>query len=36
MVKVTLESKDCDYVERALAHLLHALPEGCVVKTESR
>jgi molybdenum cofactor synthesis domain-containing protein len=36
MVKVTLESKDCDYVERALAHLLRALPEGCVVKTESR
>ncbi len=36
MVKVTLESKDLDYVERALAHLLSALPEGCVVKTESR
>jgi molybdenum cofactor synthesis domain-containing protein len=36
MVKVTLESKDCDYVERALAHLLQALPEGSVVKTESR
>jgi molybdenum cofactor synthesis domain-containing protein len=36
MVKVTLESKDSDYVERALAHLLRALPEGCVVKTESR
>jgi FAD synthetase len=36
LVKVTLESKDCDYVERALAHLLRALPEGCVVKTESR
>src|SRR5215475_12655949 len=33
MVKVTLESKDCNYVERALAHLLQALPEGCVVKT---
>jgi FAD synthetase len=36
MVKVTLESKDRDYVERALAHLLRALPEGCVVKTEFR
>lgn len=34
-VKLTLESKDRDYVERALGHLLHILPEGCVVKTES-
>ena len=36
LVKLTLESKDLDYVERAFAHLLRALPEGCVVKTESR
>ncbi len=36
MVKLTLESKNRDYVESALAHLLRALPEGCVVKTESR
>ncbi len=35
VVKLTLESKDLDYVERALAHLLRVLPEGCVVKTES-
>jgi molybdenum cofactor synthesis domain-containing protein len=33
-VKLTLESKDQDYVERALEHLLAALPEGCVVRTE--
>lgn len=33
-VKVTLESKDKDYVERAFTHLLHMLPQGCVVKTE--
>lgn len=33
-VKVTLESKDRDYVERAFTHLLHVLPQGCVVKTE--
>jgi molybdenum cofactor synthesis domain-containing protein len=33
-VKVTLESKDKGYVERAFAHLLALLPKGCVVKTE--
>ena len=33
-VKVTLESKDRDYVERALRHLLSLLPDGSVVKTE--
>jgi hypothetical protein len=35
VVKLTLESKDREYVERALQHLLRVLPEGCVVKTES-
>ena len=35
VVKLTLESKDRDYVERALAHLLRVLPDGCVVKTEA-
>ena len=35
VVKLTLESKDRDYVERALAHLLGVLPDGCVVKTEA-
>ncbi len=35
VVKLTLESKDLDYVERALAHLLKLLPEGAVVRTES-
>jgi molybdenum cofactor synthesis domain-containing protein len=34
MVKVTLESKDAGYVERALQHLLRALPSGSVVRTE--
>ncbi|MEO6026211.1 MAG: molybdopterin-binding protein [Candidatus Binatia bacterium] len=34
MVKVTLESKDADYVGRAFAHLLTVLPEGSVVRTE--
>jgi molybdenum cofactor synthesis domain-containing protein len=34
MVKVTLESKDAAYVERALAHLLRVLPAGSVVRTE--
>jgi FAD synthetase len=34
MVKVTLESKDAVYVERALEHLLRVLPEGSVVRTE--
>ncbi|MGH7804192.1 MAG: competence/damage-inducible protein A [Candidatus Binatia bacterium] len=33
-VKLTLESKSEDYVERALEHLLAALPEGSVVRTE--
>ena len=33
-VKLTLESKDPDYVERALAHLLELLPAAAVVKTE--
>ena len=33
-VKLTLESKDEEYVDRALEHLLAALPEGCVVRTE--
>jgi FAD synthetase len=33
-VKVTLESKDKDYVERAFTHLLTLLPQGSVVKTE--
>lgn len=33
-VKVTLESKDRHYVERAFAYLLARLPQGCVVKTE--
>jgi molybdenum cofactor synthesis domain-containing protein len=33
-VKLTLESKDKNYVERAFTHLLNLLPQGCVVKTE--
>ena len=33
-VKVTLESKDTGYVERALQHLLRVLPEGSVIRTE--
>ena len=33
-VKLTLESKDRDYVERALAHLLGLLPPESVVRTE--
>lgn len=33
-VKLTLESKDVDYVERALAHLLALLPVEAVVRTE--
>jgi molybdenum cofactor synthesis domain-containing protein len=33
-VKLTLESKDKNYVERAFVHLLNLLPQGCVVKTE--
>jgi molybdopterin-biosynthesis enzyme MoeA-like protein len=35
MVKLTLESKEKSYVDKALEHLLGILPEGCVVKTES-
>ncbi len=35
VVKLTLESKDREYLERALEHLLGLLPEGCVVKMES-
>lgn len=31
-VKLTLESRDLGYVERALAELLARLPDGCVVK----
>ena len=34
MVKVTLESKDARYVERAFQHLLRVLPTGSVVRTE--
>jgi hypothetical protein len=33
-VKLTLESKDRDYVERALAHLLALLPPEAAVRTE--
>jgi FAD synthetase len=33
-VKVTLESKNKDYVERAFSYLLELLPQGCVVKIE--
>jgi FAD synthetase len=33
-VKLTLESKDKEYVERAFAHLLMLLPTGSVVRTE--
>ena len=33
-VKLTLESKDQAYVERALAHLLATLPASAVVRTE--
>jgi molybdenum cofactor synthesis domain-containing protein len=33
-VKLTLESKDAGYVERALAHLLGLLPADSVVRTE--
>ena len=35
VVKLTLESKDLEYLERAFEHLLRILPQGCVVKTES-
>lgn len=33
-VRITLESKDRDYVERALQHLLELMPRGSVVRTE--
>ena len=33
-VKITLESKDQNYVEQAYKHLLLLMPQGCVVKTE--
>jgi len=33
-VRITLESKDRDYVDRALSHLLALLPPAAVVRTE--
>ena len=33
-VRITLESKDLEYVERALAHLLALMPATAVLKTE--
>ena len=33
-VRITLESKDADYVDRALRHLLELMPAGTVLKTE--
>jgi len=33
-VKLTLESKDKEYVERAFAHLLSLLPTEGIVRTE--
>lgn len=33
-VRITLESKDREYVEKALAHLLALMPSGSVLKTE--
>ncbi len=33
-VKLTLESKDADYLERAFRHLMGLLPAEAVVKTE--
>ncbi|HUY26973.1 MAG TPA: competence/damage-inducible protein A [Candidatus Binataceae bacterium] len=33
-VKLTLESKDADYLDRAFRHLMELLPPGAVVKTE--
>jgi molybdenum cofactor synthesis domain-containing protein len=33
-VRVTLESKDREYVDRALAHLMRLLPPSAVVRTE--
>ncbi len=34
MVKLTMESKDSDYVQRAFDRLLTLLPAGCIVRTE--
>lgn len=34
MVKLTVESKDSDYVQRAFDRLLALLPAGCIVRTE--
>ena len=33
-VRITLESKDREYVDRALRHLLALLPQGAVLRTE--
>jgi molybdenum cofactor synthesis domain-containing protein len=33
-VKLTLESKDAEYLDRAFRHLMDLLPSGAVVKTE--
>ena len=33
-VKITLESRDESYLDRAFRHLITLLPKGCVVKTE--
>ena len=33
-VKLTLESKDADYLERAFRHLMELIPGDAVVKTE--
>jgi hypothetical protein len=33
-VKLTLESKNKDYVEQAFAHLLTLLPQSSLVRTE--
>jgi hypothetical protein len=34
MVKLTMESKDGDYVKRAFDRLMALLPAGSVVRTE--
>ena len=33
-VKLTLESKDSDYLERAFRHLMELIPRDAVVKVE--